>query len=68
MIIWSGEHQREYAVMASEMLQYAGFQDGVNRRLRAVVEIGGAPDHTTARSVDDLYRYYGDRSVFEEGE
>lgn len=68
MIVWSDEHQREYAVMASEMLQYAGFQDGVNRRLRAVAEIGGAPYHTTARSVDDLYRYYGDGSVFEDDE
>lgn len=68
MILWSDEHQRGYAQMATEMLQYAGFQDGVNRRLRAVAQYGGAPDTTTARSMDDLYRYYGDKSVFEDDE
>lgn len=68
MIIWSDEHGHEYATMAQEMLMYAGFHDGVNARLRAVVMAGGAPDVAAAQSIDDLYRYYGDKSVFEEGE
>jgi hypothetical protein len=52
-----------YDRMVSEMLRFAGFQDGVNERLRS---IHGLPTEQEARWIDDLYSIYADRQVIDD--
>ena len=47
-----------------EMVQRAGFQDGVNRRLRVWADKWPLMPHEM-RSIDDLYEIYGNHQVME---
>lgn len=61
---YSISHDAFYRDMAQEMLRYAGFQDGVNVRLRYVAQYGGFT-RQYMRWCDDLYGIYGDAQVME---
>ena len=50
-------------VMAREMLQYAGFQDGVNARLRKIAQRGYCVTEKERRSLIDLYEIYGQQDI-----
>ncbi len=63
MVSYSVTHDEMYDRMVSEMLRFAGFQDGVNERLRS---IHGLPTEQEARWIDDLYSIYADRQVIDD--
>lgn len=62
MVIYSDMHGELYDTMIREMLQFAGFQESVNQRLRRIAQ----PSAKEARWVDDLYGIYADGQVIED--
>jgi len=63
--MYSLTHEALFVNMISEMLQYAGFQESVNQRLRDMHAETGLTEHQGC-CVDDLYDQYGNQQVMDD--
>ncbi len=64
MTHFSAEHQAEYKDMLTEMIRYAGFQDGVRAELRHIKSCYSMTGQQR-RIVDDLFGIYAKERVIE---